>query len=778
MADSRNGQTEQTVVGESAFIGTRIGNYEVKSLLGRGGFGSVYKAHDVKLGRDVALKFLTCQFDESAERLFEREAKAIAALSKHQYIVDIYEWGEYEGRAYFALECVETSLKGLLKEFPDGMPVKTAIQIVLECAEGLAYAHERGVIHRDIKPPNILIDSDGCTKIVDFGLARLYESSEESRSGLISGSPSYMSPEQASGRRVDHKTDIFSLGVTFYELLCGRRMFGGKTVSETLECVRKNEHIPLRQCKADLPEAVLRVVEHATALKPEKRFQSAEEMAESLRDILSALEGGVEPTPLRFPTSSKVQALRWTALAVGAVILAVMLPLAWDGSREPGYGISALAQANTMLDHGDLMGAEQLYRKYLPEAPNEDVDKAHYGLGYSLLLQGNTAGSAAEFGNITDEMLRAEGEAAVAYHSKGESAREILEAAVEKVITKYPETLIAALDIAAEDYQSALERLQLLDHAKFNFGWQRAQHLQRLGRAYYHTGDYEKARDVFSQIGDSASPMTAAVARAYSERIGLHLDGERRARIVNTAQDIRQKMDEAGHQQLSEEELWHSRPIRFYTLPADPGRSRLAADSGLADVLPWILGNALASTTPMDQVGRDMIEEILAEQQMSAYLSSGTGQLRLGQVQGARLIIKCKFQSLNNEDMLLTDVQDTETTVKVASKRISVLPHVDPDMLAEDLAGKIWQEVADKYPIQGHLQRSESGPEIDIGLSVGVKEGMRFQVCSQPNTRYVQPGKVVVVEGPVGSESAAVRLEGFESIPEGGLYVTIEQTES
>ena len=235
-------------------------------------------------------------------------------------------------------------------------------------------------------------------------------------------------------------------------------------------------------------------------------------------------------------------------------------------------------------------------------------------------MQGKTTDSATEFGTIADESLRTEGEAAVAYHSEGERAREILEAAIEKVITKYPETLIAALDIAAENYQSALDRLQVLDNAKFNFGWQRAQYLQRLGRAYYHMGDYVKARDAFSQIGDSAPPMTAAVARVYSERIGLHLDGERRARIVNTAQDIRRKMDETDHQPLSEEELWHSRPIRFYTLPADPGRSRLAADSGLADVLPWILGNALTSATPMDQVGRDMIEEILAEQQMSAYL--------------------------------------------------------------------------------------------------------------------------------------------------------------
>ena len=226
-------------------IGAQLGNLQVLSILGRGGFGSVYRARDIKLGRTVALKFLTQPLETRHKELFEREARAIAFLSKHAGIVDIYEWGEYEGRCYFALEYVESNAADLLKEHPNGIPAPRALSVARDCADALAYAHGRGILHRDVKPANILIDlPDGEVKIADFGLARFRETGDVTVSGNVSGSPPYMSPEQVSGERLDERSDIFSMGVTLHEFLCGQRLFGGNTALETMSRIRDDNRTP------------------------------------------------------------------------------------------------------------------------------------------------------------------------------------------------------------------------------------------------------------------------------------------------------------------------------------------------------------------------------------------------------------------------------------------------------------------------------------------------------------------------------------------------------
>ena len=239
-------------------IGAHVGNYRIVSVLGGGGFGTVYMAEDTKLNRNVALKFLRNPLESKHRELFEREAKAIAKLSKHRAIVQIYEWSEYQGQSYFALEYVESSADKLLAQHPEGLSVTQAMQIVADVAEGLDYAHEQGILHRDVKPANILIETeDGAAKISDFGLTRFYDSSLASTTGGISGSPPYMSPEQASGGRVDRRSDVFSLGTTLYELLCGQRPFTGATQFEVLDRIRRDKRVPLRKHKPDLPGFLL-----------------------------------------------------------------------------------------------------------------------------------------------------------------------------------------------------------------------------------------------------------------------------------------------------------------------------------------------------------------------------------------------------------------------------------------------------------------------------------------------------------------------------------------
>ena len=162
------------------FYGAQVGNYHVQAVLGEGGFGTVYRARDTKLGRDVAIKVLRSAFDRRHNELFEREARALAALSKHPHIVQIFEWGVHENQNYFVLEYVESNAKDLLKEHSGGLPVPLALRIVAEAAEAVAHAHAEHILHRDIKPQNILIEpKDLCAKVADFGLATIRHTEKE-----------------------------------------------------------------------------------------------------------------------------------------------------------------------------------------------------------------------------------------------------------------------------------------------------------------------------------------------------------------------------------------------------------------------------------------------------------------------------------------------------------------------------------------------------------------------------------------------------------------------
>ena len=292
VVDATPGSTPATGgSGGDPLLGAMVGNYEIVALIGQGGFGTVYKGHDVRLDRDAALKFLRNPLDAQHRRLFEREARAIAAVSKHPFIVEIYGWGEYGGQHYLILEFVGSSAEMLLRQNPHGLPVAKAVPIVAESADAVGYAHQHGILHRDIKPGNVLIEvENGRAKVADFGLARFTGSPDITASGVVSGSPPYMSPEQTRGKRVDGRSDVFALGVTLYQLLCGRRPFEGDTPLDIIERIRADERTPLRQRRPELPEAVLAAVEKATAHEPERRFQTGDELAAALRVASAPME--------------------------------------------------------------------------------------------------------------------------------------------------------------------------------------------------------------------------------------------------------------------------------------------------------------------------------------------------------------------------------------------------------------------------------------------------------------------------------------------------------
>ena len=266
-------------------IGRTISHYEIVEKLGEGGMGVVYKARDTRLGRSVAIKIVHSQFT----RRFEHEAKAVSALN-HPHICTLYDVGEHEGAPYLVMEYVEGQpLKGPL---PAGEAVSYAVQI----CQSLVAAHKAGIIHRDLKPDNILLTGEGSVKVLDFGLAKLSGTTPDGTTltsitgpGAVTGTASYMSPEQAQGEPVDARSDIFSFGAVLYELLSGRRAFRRESMGATLAAVITSEPPPLREA----PSEVARIVDKMLAKKREDRYQSAEE-------LLAALEAAAAPgLPLR-----------------------------------------------------------------------------------------------------------------------------------------------------------------------------------------------------------------------------------------------------------------------------------------------------------------------------------------------------------------------------------------------------------------------------------------------------------------------------------------------
>jgi serine/threonine-protein kinase len=285
--------------------GDRIGPYEVQALLGAGGMGEVYRGRDPRLGRDVALKLIAPALaDDPSYRLrFAIEARAASALN-HPSIVTIYDIGETNGRSWIAMEWVEgRTLRQVLEDGP--LPVGDSWSVARQVADGLAAAHAKGIVHRDLKPENVMLGLDGRARILDFGLARVnvVDSLEGAGStaetvsmplratfaGSILGTAAYMSPEQATGRAVDFRSDQFALGLLAYEMLSGEQAFHRPSVAETLSAIIRDEPEPLVSMRGDVPDPFVRIITRCLAKQPNERFAST-------RDLVAAL-AACDPRP-------------------------------------------------------------------------------------------------------------------------------------------------------------------------------------------------------------------------------------------------------------------------------------------------------------------------------------------------------------------------------------------------------------------------------------------------------------------------------------------------
>jgi eukaryotic-like serine/threonine-protein kinase len=310
--------------------GTRVGPYEIIAAIGAGGMGEVYRAHDPRLGRDVAIKVLPATFSADPDRLrrFEHEARAAATLN-HPNILAVHDIGTHNGAPYLVSELLEGgTLRGRLES--GALPPRKAIDYSLQIAHGLAAAHDRGIVHRDLKPENVFLTTDGRVKILDFGLAKAFATSvadartiagsQGTEVGTVLGTVGYMAPEQVRALAVDHRADIFAFGCVLYEMLGGQRAFSAATPADTMSAILTSEPPDLDLGVAAIPAALLRIVRRCLEKAPAQRFHSADDLAFAIDTVTS----GASPSTLGasgIVRLAKSRARVWVAAAAGILSL-------------------------------------------------------------------------------------------------------------------------------------------------------------------------------------------------------------------------------------------------------------------------------------------------------------------------------------------------------------------------------------------------------------------------------------------------------------------------
>jgi len=315
----------------------RLGKYELHQLLGEGAMGIVWKAYDTVLRRYVALKLLSASFRKTKDmqERFLREARAAGGI-QHPNIVTVYDLGESEGQLFIAMELVEGRDLSDMIALRDPLALERKLDIAIEVLTGLHFAHQRGVIHRDVKPSNVRVMPDGRVKIMDFGIARL-QKADATGSGAIVGTPTYMAPEQITNGAITPATDVFSVGCMLYELLCYQRPFEAESVHGVLYQVLTTEPRPLRTVAPSIPAALERVVAKAMNKVPHERYESAGQMMSTLQQIRAALSGADEAatqplgrwTPLPRPVLKLIThaSMRARLAVLGALAAVVLLLL-------------------------------------------------------------------------------------------------------------------------------------------------------------------------------------------------------------------------------------------------------------------------------------------------------------------------------------------------------------------------------------------------------------------------------------------------------------------
>jgi eukaryotic-like serine/threonine-protein kinase len=338
--------------------GQKVGPYEISAPLGAGGMGEVYRAKDTRLGREVAIKILPAEFSSNQNRLerFEQEARAASALS-HPNIITVHDVGAHNGASYIAMELIDgKSLREMLQA--GALPVKRAVSLSAQIADGLAKAHEAGIVHRDLKPENIMISKDGFAKILDFGLAKsmmpaladasVLSTLAKTGEGTILGTVGYMSPEQASGKAVDFRSDQFSFGSIMYEMLSGKRAFARDTNVQSLSAIIQDDPEPLQTLNPQTPAPLRWIIDRCLSKDPSERYASTRDLArevQSIRDHFSDLTSSSEAVSQQTIAVHRSQVARsWLRFLPWALLMAVVLLFAGFIAREKNAPVQNMTQ--------------------------------------------------------------------------------------------------------------------------------------------------------------------------------------------------------------------------------------------------------------------------------------------------------------------------------------------------------------------------------------------------------------------------------------------------
>jgi serine/threonine protein kinase len=318
-------------------IGRRLSHYEIVGKLGAGGMGEVYLAEDSKLGRKVALKVLPERLAGDPVRLqrLAREARTLGSLD-HPHIVTLYSVEEAEGVHFLTMAYVEgESMEASIPD--DGLPVARLVELAIALADALRAAHEKGVVHRDLKPGNVMVDGEGRLRVLDFGLAKLVAEPQAggrgesatmtmTAEGTVVGTVPYMSPEQVEGQAVDARSDLFSFGVMLYEMATGRRPFRGESAMAVVSAILRDEPAPLAEARPELPQRLARLIGRCLEKDPAKRVRTARELLGELEEVKRELDSmalaGTSVTPA---IAEPRKWLRWglSAAAAAAILLAI-----------------------------------------------------------------------------------------------------------------------------------------------------------------------------------------------------------------------------------------------------------------------------------------------------------------------------------------------------------------------------------------------------------------------------------------------------------------------
>jgi Tol biopolymer transport system component/serine/threonine protein kinase len=357
--------------------GTQVGSYRIEAPVGQGGMGVVYRAFDTRLNRPVAIKFLSAELTSREARLrFQREARTASSLN-HPHILTVFDAGEFEGHQYLVTEFVDS---GTLREWAkkERRSWRDVAELLVGVADGLTAAHDAGIVHRDIKPENILVATNGYAKLADFGLAKTIEgapgnpvvlpASQATKTGLIAGTVRYMSPEQASGKPTDVRSDVFCIGIVLYEMLAGRTPFAGVTLVEQLDSLFHQTPAPLPE---EIPQRLRRIVERALEKDPAQRYQS---MRETVADLRGVIRQDSDPR----------REMKWVlpAIAASAVLVLMAVSAMWwirNRSTTAGGSGTPLLRNPTFSLVTDQAGQE-LYPSLAPD-------------GKSLVYAGRAAGN-------------------------------------------------------------------------------------------------------------------------------------------------------------------------------------------------------------------------------------------------------------------------------------------------------------------------------------------------------------------------------------------------